>query len=326
MQVLHQLPTTDDPNVLVGTAIPADAGVYRLRDDLALVQSVDVFTPVVDDPYDYGRIAAANSLSDAYAMGATPATALNVVSFPENLPTGVLTDMLTGGAEVAKEAGCAIIGGHTVQGPEPMYGLAITATVHPDEVIGNQNARPGDVLVLTKPLGMGILTTAHKRDLVPAAKLREAVEIMTTLNRDAADAMRAAGAHAATDVTGYGLLGHLHELLTASNIGAEIVFDSVPVLSSVWKYAEDNVVPGGSAKNFDYLMETRGDLSWDDSLDWSQQIVLCDAQTSGGLVIAVPEEKLDTLLDELETRGVATRAVIGRLTDEPAGTIRVTRG
>lgn len=325
MQVLHQLPTSEDPDVLVGTTVPADAGVYRLRDDLAIVQSVDVFTPVVDDPYDYGRIAAANSLSDVYAMGATPITALNVVSFPEQLPTGVLTEILTGGAEVAEEAGCAIIGGHTVQGPEPMYGLAVTATVHPDELISNQNAQPGDILVLTKPLGMGILTTAHKRDLVPAHELREAVEIMVTLNRDAADAMRTAGAHAATDVTGYGLLGHLHELLTASNLGAEIIFDSVPVLDSVWKYAEENVVPGGSSKNFEYLMETCGDLSWDNSLDWSQQIVLCDAQTSGGLVIAVPEERLDALLTELAQRGVTTRAVIGRLTDDPPGTIRVIR-
>lgn len=326
MQVLHQLPATEDPNVLVGTAVPADAGVYRLRDDLALVQSVDVFTPVVDDPYDYGRIAAANSLSDVYAMGATPVTALNVVSFPEKLPRRVLTDILRGGAEVAAEAGCAIVGGHTVQGPEPMYGLAVTATVHPDQLISNQHAEPGDVLVLTKPLGIGIITTAHKRGLVPEHELREAVEVMVTLNRAAADAMRAAGAHAATDVTGYGLLGHLHELLVASHVGAEINFDAVPALDSVWQYAEQDVVPGGSINNHTYLMETRGDLTWDESLSWPQRIVLCDAQTSGGLVIAVPPQRLDILLEELETRGVPIRAVIGTLTDGPAGRIRVYRG
>lgn len=326
MQVLHQLPTTKDPNVLVGTAIPADAGVYRLCDELALVQSVDVFTPVVDNSRHYGRIAAANSLSDVYAMGADPVTALNVVSFPEKLPRAVLTEILRGGADVAAEAGIAIIGGHTVQGPEPMYGLAITATVHPNKLITNQHGEPGDVLILTKPLGLGIITTAHKRGMVPEEELREAVEVMVTLNRAAAEAMRVAGVHAATDVTGYGLLGHLHELLTASRVGAEIVFDAVPVLESVWQYAEQDIVPGGSVNNYEYLMETRGDLTWDESLTWPQQIVLCDAQTSGGLVIAVPPERVEVLLTELKEHNVTTHAVIGRLTDEPAGHIHVRRG
>jgi len=321
--VLRQLPTIEDPNVLVGTAVPADAGVYRLSDDVALVQSVDLFTPVVDDPFDYGRIAAANSLSDLYAMGATPRTALNVVSFPKGVPIEVLVEMLRGGAEVAREAGVAILGGHTVQGPEPMYGLAVTGVVHPDRLVSNQGARPGDVLVLTKPLGLGILTTAHKHGVLPDDVLHDAVQVMATLNRAASAAMQTVGVHAATDITGYGLLGHLHELLMASGCAARVVAARVPVLEAAWALAAQNLVPGGSQSTFGYLTEEVGAVRWDRSLTWEQQILLCDAQTSGGLLIAVPGERLDALLDALEAHGVATRAVIGEVLDGTPGRIEV---
>ncbi|KPL88062.1 segregation protein A [Ardenticatena maritima] len=322
--MLRQLPTSEDPNVLVGTAVPADAGVYRLSDDVALVQSVDLFTPVVDDPFDYGRIAAANSLSDLYAMGATPRTALNVVSFPKGLPTEILVEMLRGGAEVAREAGVAILGGHTVQGPEPMYGLAVTGVVHPQRLVSNQGAQPGDLLVLTKPLGLGILTTAHKRGMLPDDVLREAVEVMATLNRAAAEAMTAVGVHAATDITGYGLLGHLHELLAASGAAARIVAERVPVLEAAWTFAAQNVVPGGSQSTFGYLTDEIQAVTWDAALTWEQQIVLCDAQTSGGLLIAVPPERVEALLAALEARGVATRALIGEVVAGAPGHIDVT--
>ncbi len=323
MQVLHRLPPTEDPNVIVGTQVPADAGVYRLRDDLALVQSVDVFTPVVDDPHDYGRIAAANSLSDVYAMGATPLTALNVVSVPKALSLDVVADILRGGSEVAAQGGVAILGGHTVQGPEPLYGLAVTGVVHPEKLVDNRGARPGDLLVLTKPLGTGIITTAHKRGVASEHAVQRAVEVMVELNRAASEAMVAAGVHAATDITGYGLLGHLHEMLVASQVAAEVTFDAVPILPEVWPYVAEEIVPGGSLNNYTYLTESQRAVTWDPTLTWAQQIVLCDAQTSGGLLIAVPESRLDLLLEELAHRHVSTRAVIGRVVEGPAGHIRV---
>ncbi len=325
MQVLRQLPPIEDPNVLVGTQVPADAGVYRLRDDLALVQSVDVFTPVVDDPRDYGRIAAANSFSDIYAMGGRPLTALNVVSFPKQLPLEVLNEILQGGAEVAAEAGVAVLGGHTVQGPEPMYGLAVTGVVHPEKLVGNQNARPGDALVLTKPLGIGIITTAHKRGLVPDDVLRQAVDVMVALNRAASEAMLAVGVHAATDVTGFGLLGHLHELLLASRVAAEITFDAVPVLEATWTYVAEQIVPGGTQDNYTYLTETTGAVRWDSSLSWEERIVLCDAQTSGGLLIAVSPDRLPALVDALQARNVLTQAIIGHVVEGKPGHITVRR-
>ena len=295
-----------------------------MQNNLALVQSVDVFTPVVDDPYSYGLIAAANSLSDLYAMGARPLIGLNIVGFPiAELGPDVLADILLGGTAKATEAGVSIIGGHTYDDREPKYGLAVTGIAHLDRLVTNQGAKPGDQLILTKPLGMGILTTAHKQGKVPEGELQTAIEIMATLNRTAAEAMLAVGVHACTDITGFGLLGHLYEMLVASNVGAEVSFSAVPILAEVWPYAEQQIHPGGTANNYGFLVLQMQTVSWDPTLDWTQQIVLCDAQTSGGLLMAVPPEKTDSLLAELRRRGVTAAAVIGTITDAPPGHIEV---
>jgi len=244
---LRGLPVSTDPNVLVGYGTSDDAGVYRLRADLALVQTVDFFTPIVDDPYDFGRIAATNALSDIYAMGATPLTALNICAFPiEALGTEVLSRILAGGAAVAREAGVAILGGHTIEADEPTYGLSVTGRVHPDRIVRNAGARPGDVLILTKPLGTGILATALKKDAIGEAQMAEAVRWMTTLNAGASKAMIACDVHAATDVTGYGLLGHGHEMARASDVRVTFSASSVPIYSLARELAAIGIAPGGS--------------------------------------------------------------------------------
>jgi len=313
------LPPPSDPNVLVGHATSDDAGIYRLSDTLALVQTVDFFTPVVDDPYDFGRIAAANALSDVYAMGGTPLTALNVAAFPiEELGTDVLTRILEGGAAVAAQAGVTILGGHTVKDDEPKYGLAVTGTVHPDRVVTNAGARAGDVLVLTKPLGTGILTTARKRDLIEDEALAPAIEQMARLNDVASRAMAVHGAHAATDVTGYGLIGHAREMASASRVALAIDARAVPVLDGVRELIARGAVPGGTQDN---LMEHASFTTYARDVGETTRIILSDAQTSGGLLIALAPEHVDALLHDLTVLGTA--AVIGEVLAEPAGGIVV---
>ena len=322
MQVLRQLPQVTDPNVIVGTALPDDAGVYRLRADLAIAQSVDVFTPVVDDPYDYGRIAAANALSDLYAMGARPILALNIIGFPvSKLPLSIMADILRGGAEKAQEAGVIVLGGHTVDDEEPKYGLAVTGVVHPDRVVSNVGAREGDYLVLSKPLGMGTITTALKQGKADPAHVDQAVEIMAMLNAGAMEAMLEVGVHACTDITGYGLLGHLHEMLLASNVAARVKVDAVPILDAAWTYASQDIFPGGSRSNRIYLAG-HGYVHWE-GVDEVRQLLLCDAQTSGGLLMAVAPEKVDALVQALQRRGTPTAAVIGQIVAGPAGHVWV---
>jgi selenide,water dikinase len=310
--LLAGLPVTTDPNVLVGFGTSDDAGVYRLRDDLALVQTVDFFTPIVDDPFDFGRIAAANALSDIYAMGATPVSALNLVAFSiDALGEDVLVEILAGGAEIAAEAGVAIVGGHSIDDPEPKFGMAVTGTVHPDEVITNAGGHAGDELVLTKPLGAGAVSTAVKRGI--AAPLEEAVAVMTTLNRDAAAAARAAGVHAMTDVTGFGLLGHLRELAAASELAAELDADAVPAIDGVLELLSDpdeSAIAGGTRRNRAYAESFS---TFATSVPEARRWLLCDAMTSGGLLAAIPAQRGDGL----------PGSVIGRLTDGPAGTIAV---
>jgi len=294
--------------------------VYRLADDLALVHTVDVFTPVVDDPYHYGAISAANALSDVYAMGGRPILALNIVGFPRNkLPMSVLEEILRGGADKATEAGVIIAGGHSIDDPEPKYGLAVTGIVHPDGVVRNVGARPGDQLVLTKPLGIGVITTGIKQGKTSAAAAEEATKVMETLNRAGAEAMIEVGVHAATDVTGFGLLGHLHEMTSGSRVRARLRYASVPVLEEARSLVRQGAVAGGTARNYEYLQPR---VTFD-GLDEDDQILLCDAQTSGGLLMAVPPERLDALTAALRARGVSPVAHIGEITGGADGRIEV---
>lgn len=319
--MLGGLPVPIDPNVLVGFATADDAAVYRLTDDIALALTIDVFTPVVDDPYDFGAIAAANSLSDIYAMGATPIAMLSFVGFPRGkLPWDVLQRILLGGAEKAREAGVDVVGGHTVDDPEPKCGYAVVGTVHPGRVIPNAGGRPGDVLVLTKPLGSGVLSTAIKRDLVDVADIRRVVDVMAGLNKGAAQAMAEVGVHACTDITGFGLLGHLHELAVASGVGATVRAEAVPILPRVLELIGDGVVPGGTWTNVE---STEPFVRWANGVDERVRVALADAQTSGGLVVAVPPERTDALVSALHRAKTHTAAVIGELTEGASGQIQV---
>ena len=286
--LLAQLPMQSDPNALVGFQHSDDAGVYRLRDDLALVQTVDFFTPIVDDPFDFGRIAATNALSDIYAMGAEPLTALNLVAYSlAELGEAPLRSILSGALSVASAAGVAVVGGHSIEDVEPKFGMAVTGVVHPDEVLTNAGGVAGDVLVLSKPLGAGAVSTAVKRGL-PGVPLAEAVSVMVELNRDASLAARAAGAHALTDVTGFGLLGHLHELALASGVAAVVEAAAVPAIQGVLELLEredGQAIAGGTRRNRSHA-ETF--TTFADDVGEVQRWLVCDAMTSGGLLAAVP--------------------------------------
>jgi selenide,water dikinase len=301
-----------NPDVLVGFEGSDDAGVYRLRDDLALVQTVDFFTPIVDDPFAFGQIAAANALSDVYAMGGEPVSALNLVAFPlEQLGPEVLAEILRGGADTAARAGVAIIGGHSIDDPEPKYGMAVTGTVDPDKLLTNAGGRAGDALVLTKPVGAGAVTTALKRELV--APLDAAVAVMVALNGDASLAARAAGAHGMTDVTGFGLLGHLHELTLASGVAAQLQAAAIPTIDGVLELLareDERAVAGGTRRN---RAHAESFTSFGEGVDEARRWLACDAMTSGGLLVAVAPERAH------EVPG----AVIGQLVDGQPGTITV---
>ena len=310
----------DNPDVLVGLETGDDAAVYQLRPDLALVLTTDFFTPVVDDAYTFGAIAAANALSDIYAMGAQPLMAVNLVAFPiKELGPALLADILRGGLDKVREAGIDILGGHSIDDHEPKYGLAVTGTVHPDRVRRNRGGRPGDRLVLTKPLGTGVITTAIKHQVAPPESAAAAIEGMLRLNRDAADAMARVEVHAATDVTGFGLLGHLHSMARASGVAARIQAASVPLLPGAEMLADSGEVPGGTRSNERFLASR---VRWPANLPPARQILLCDAQTSGGLLLAVPETEVDRLLSALTAKRV-TGVVVGQLTEGDAGSIVV---
>jgi selenide,water dikinase len=307
--IVASLAPPTDPRVLVATDTADDAGVVRLTAEIALVQTADFFTPIVDDPYWFGRIAATNALSDVYAMGGTPVSALNLVAFPlETLGPDVLRDILRGGADAVAEAGASIVGGHSIDDPEPKYGLAVTGVVHPDAVLTNAGGQPGDVLWLSKPLGAGTIATAIKRNLAAPELIVRGIEVMTTLNATAAAQARAAGAHALTDVTGFGLLGHTHELAAASGLSAEIQADAVPAIEGVLELLSDErALAGGSKRN------RRDADSWTlwDPVDPARARLVCDAMTSGGLLAALPE---GAQIDGWP---------VGRLVPGPAGALKV---
>ena len=317
------MPTITDPRILVDASTRDDAAVYQLTPDRAIVATVDFFTPIVDDAYDFGRIAAANAFSDVYAMGATPLLALNLVGWPrDTLPYELLGEMLRGGSDIAREAGAFVLGGHSIDDPEPKYGMVAIGEVHPNRIVTLARARAGDALVLTKPIGTGVLTTALKRDLASAADLATAVKSMTTLNAGAARAMRAAGeaVHAATDVTGFGLLGHLHNMLTASGVAADIDAASVPLFPTAVELAERGAIPGGTKRNVEALSPH---VRFGAEIPEPLRVLLCDAQTSGGLLIACDPDRVSTLLAALNREATPAAARIGRITPGIPGAITV---
>ncbi|MBS4009071.1 MAG: selenide, water dikinase SelD [Clostridium sp.] len=321
-QVLCLLPSMKDENLLVGHDSFADAGVYRLRPDIALVQTLDFFTPVVDDPFTFGQIAAANALSDLYAMGAEPLTAMNIVCFPSCvLGPEVLAAILNGGADKVLEAGALIIGGHSIEDREPKYGLSVTGIVHPDKLIRNDTARCGDLLVLTKPLGSGLVLTAAKAETEFATELSAAIKTMKELNKAAAAAMREVPVHAATDVTGFGLLGHARELALASGVALELSFGKIPLLQGALRAAGMGFVPGGAYANQKYV-EAALTVADEKIIGGREVSLLCDPQTSGGLLIAVASENAGKLVAALQKRHTLA-AVIGRVTGGEVGSITV---
>ena len=319
--MLRRLPATDDPNLLVGAATADDAGVYKLRPDLALVQTVDFFTPIVDDPFAYGQIAAANSLSDCYAMGGRPITAMNVMAVPADvLPPETIARILKGGATKVKEAGCALVGGHTIKNPEPVYGLSVTGVVHPKRMMTNAGARPGDVLVLTKPLGTGIATTGIKRGLASRALEKKVVSLMARLNSPGADVAEQGLVKAATDVTGFGLLGHLTSMCRASGTSAEIDAARVPAIGDeIGRLIAQDCVPGGSRAN---LKGAEASVDWGDT-DGAVRTLLADAQTSGGLLICVPPKNLPAVMAILKRHRTPIAQTIGRITKRGGALVRV---
>jgi len=280
------------PQLLVGLGVSDDAAVYKINDEVAVIQTLDFFTPVVDDAYDYGAIASANAMSDVYAMGGEVTLALNICGFPQDLPPDIISEILRGGAEKVVEAGGMLAGGHTVDAQEPTYGLAVMGLIHPDQVLTKGGARPGDALVLTKPLGVGIITTALKGQMADPAHVAGAVQSMKRLNRDAARFVQQIGVRACTDVTGFALLGHAHEMAERSDARLRLQFDALPFLDGAKQYADDNLFPGGSCNNRDAYEQW---VDFPPGLSEEMQLLLFTPETSGGLLVAVPQEKLETL-------------------------------
>lgn len=317
------MPKRSDPNVLVGTETGDDAAVYRLNSDLAVVETLDFFTPVVDDPYDFGRVAAANAFSDIYAMGARPIFALNIIGFPlKTLGHDAFRRILEGGQSIADEAGVPILGGHSIDDAEPKYGMVVTGLVHPDKVLRNVGALPGDALFLTKPLGSGILTSAIKKGELAPDEQRAVIGVMTHLNRRAAEAMLTVGARAATDVTGFGLFGHLLGMVRDTQVGVTLSAAAVPFLPRVPELAARGVVSGGTRKN---LAHFGAWCDFDPALTEAERLALADAQTSGGLLVACPSEKAEEFASRLRESGALAAARIGEFSPSRPGRIAVTR-
>ena len=323
LPLLAQFPALTDPRILVGNATADDAAVFRLNDDLALVLTTDFFTPIVDRPYDFGAVAATNALSDVYAMGGQPLTALSLVGFPDaSLPVEVLADILRGGGDKCREAGIDIVGGHTIKTEEPIFGLAVVGTIHPKRVLTNAGAQPGDVLVLTKPLGLGIIATAAKNNEDRLGAIGQAITLMTTLNGPAAQVMVSVGAHALTDITGFGLLGHLRNITAASKVTAQVWLDQVPVLPAAQDYVRAGIAPGGTHANWRFLAEW---ARYEEGISKEEQLLLCDAQTSGGLLAAVLATQVDAAVRQLQKAGTPCAAVVGRISGSGEGRIEVSR-
>lgn len=316
--VLGGLPKFCDPNLLVGTDTSDDAAVYKVSDDLALIQTLDFFTPVADDPYDFGQIAAANALSDVYAMGGVPKTALNIVAFPKNMDVEILGEILRGGADKVMEAGAVLAGGHTIQDDTPKYGLSVTGFVDPKKFWKNYGAQTGDKLILTKPLGAGIINTAIKADLVSEEARTAVLASMKLLNRSACEVFREFEIHACTDITGFGLGGHATEMAAASDRTIVIDTEKLPLFPDVEMYASMGLIPGGAYRNREYANKTGVKSS---AVLWKEDVVF-DPQTSGGLLAAVPEKDVPYIMEELNAAGLQA-GVIGEVTDRQEWTLEL---
>lgn len=298
----------DDPNLLVGFGTCDDAGVYKIAPDYALIQTVDFFTPIVDDPYTFGAIAATNALSDVYAMGGTPLTALNICCFSTGLDPSVYTQILQGGLDKVTEAGAVVLGGHTVTDNEVKFGVSVTGYVHPDKVLTNGGAKPGDVLILTKPLGTGVISTAFKNNIIAEKGMIEAITSMSTLNKTAAEAAQLIGVNACTDVTGFGLSGHSYEVACASNVSIRINIDKLPIMDGVLELIDKDCIPGGGYANRDHYEKW---VTFEGNISDSKKALVFDPQTSGGLLLFVPKEKASALVNELCMRKTLRSQVIG---------------
>lgn len=320
-EVLADFPLSLDPAVLVAGNTSDDAAVYCISDDIAIVQTVDFFTPIVDDPYMFGAISAANSLSDVYAMGGRPLFALNIVGFPDKrLPLSILKEILRGATDKAEEAGISILGGHTVEDTEPKFGLCVTGVVHPNAVLRNSSAQPGDALILTKPIGLGIVSTAVKNGLASASAAQQAAELMAALNRDASECALEVGANACTDVTGFGLLGHLYEMAVGSGVDVTISLQDVPTIPVAWDYLGAGAIPGGTLNNLAYVQDH---VTFAPGVSHAARLMLADAQTSGGLLISLPSSRANDLLALLRERGIENVACIGKVSGKGSGSIQV---
>jgi selenide,water dikinase len=313
-EILKFLPLPDDPDILVNIETHDDAGVYRVNDELALVLTTDFFPPVCSDPYEFGQIAAANSISDIYAMGGDPVLALNLMMFPtDKLPMDAYAAILRGGYDKASEAGVRIIGGHTIDDPVPKYGLAVVGYVHPGKIITNSGAKPGDSVIITKPVGTGIILTGLKLGMVSPSEAADAMESMKSLNRNAAVIMKKYDIRGATDITGYGLAGHLLKMARASDVSISIDLNRVPLFPSVRRLTDAGCIPGASFRNLDYA---ENEISFDNEPDYDLKMIAFDAQTSGGMVICVPEESRLKILRDLTASGLADSAVIGKVSEK----------
>lgn len=313
-KILCGLPLIKNPNLLVGLEKPADAGIYKLTEEIALIQTVDYFTPIVDDPYTFGQVAVTNALSDIYAMGGKPLTAMNIVCFPKkDLKISVLKEIIRGGLDKMHEAGVLLLGGHTVDDLELKYGLAVTGIIHPKRIVTNANAKPGDKLILTKPLGTGIIATATKAGSAKKETVKKIVQSMTTLNERTAKIMLEIGVNACTDITGFGLLGHTYQLATNSNVGIKIYLDNVPIFPETKKFLKEGFVPAGLYANRDFYLPHIETSLPKESLD-----ILFDPQTSGGLLISVPEKKSGKLLEKLFEQGISKASLVGEVIKKPA--------
>jgi len=315
------LPLISDPNLIMGMERSEDAGVYKLRDDLAIIQTVDFFTPIVDDPYTFGQIAAVNALSDVYAKGGRPLTALNIVCFPiKAMDISILRETLKGGLSKMREAGVVLVGGHSVEDPELKYGLSVTGVIHPDRVIMNNGAQVGDKLILTKPLGTGIISTALKGGEASEKAVANSVKSMATLNRKASELMLTVDVHACTDITGFGLLGHACEMIEGTDVGMVIHPDAVPYFPEAKEYAEMGMVPGGTTRNRDFRLKM---VEIDKNVSKVMVDILFDPQTSGGLLISVPAADAEPLVKRMRREGIKDATIIGEVVAKPKGRIVV---